>query len=120
MAVLKEGGKEAVTSYKIIQALRGGSLVEIKLNTGRTHQIRVHMKSIHCPVMGDKTYGLKEGKGDSIKRQALHAWKLTLIHPANGKMLSFTAPLPDDMVTLIRKNGGDPPVYLTHNESDDA
>lgn len=111
MAVVKQGGKKAVTSYKVIQALKGGALVEVKLDTGRTHQIRVHMKSIHCPVMGDKTYGPK-GKSDPIKRQALHAWKLALIHPENGRKLSFTAPLPEDIVALIRKTGGDPSIYM--------
>ncbi len=111
MAVLKEGGKKAVTSYKVIQPLKGGALVEVKLDTGRTHQIRVHMKSVNCPVMGDKTYGPK-GKSDPINRQALHAWKLALIHPEDGKKLSFTAPLPEDIVNLIRKTGGDPSKYL--------
>ncbi|VAX24883.1 Ribosomal large subunit pseudouridine synthase D [hydrothermal vent metagenome] len=112
MAVLKEGGKKAMTFYKVVQLLKGGSLVEVKLGTGRTHQIRVHLKSIHCPVVGDKTYGPKNLKGSLINRQALHAWKLVLIHPEDGRELSFTAPPPEDIVTLIRKTGGDPSIYL--------
>ncbi|VAX15139.1 Ribosomal large subunit pseudouridine synthase D [hydrothermal vent metagenome] len=112
MAVLKEGGKKAVTSYKVIEPLKGGSLVEVKLGTGRTHQIRVHLKSIHCPVMGDKTYGPKNVKSYLIGRQALHAWKLVLIHPKDGRELNFTAPPPEDIVALIRKMGGDPSIYL--------
>ncbi|HEB71036.1 MAG TPA: RluA family pseudouridine synthase [Nitrospirae bacterium] len=112
MAVLEEGGKKAVTFYKVIQPLKGGALVEVKLGTGRTHQIRVHMKSIHCPVMGDKTYGPKNVKSYLINRQALHAWKLALVHPAGGREMNFTAPPPEDIVALIRKTGGDPSIYL--------
>jgi len=119
MAVLKEGGRKAVTSYKVIEPLKGGALVEVKLGTGRTHQIRVHMKSIHCPVIGDKTYGPK-GKTSLIGRQALHAWKLALTHPEDGRKLNFTAPPPEDIVILIRKIGGDPSKCLKQNGIDDA
>lgn len=111
MAVLNDGGRKAVTSYKVAQRLKGAALMEIHLGTGRTHQIRVHMKSLNHPVLGDKTYGPK-GKSKLIDRQALHAWKLKLAHPADGREMSFTAPLPEDIMKLAKSLGGDPSPYL--------
>ncbi len=110
MAVLEEGGREAVTMYEVAQQLEKHSLLEIKLSTGRTHQIRVHMAHINHPVVGDLTYGRKE-KPALIKRQALHAWQLRLVHPVSGEAQQFKAPIPEDMEGLIQKIGGDPTRY---------
>jgi len=107
MAALRQGGRRAVTHYKIVQNLDTACVVEATLETGRTHQIRVAMLALNCPVMGDSVYGRAE-KPRLIRRQALHAWKLSLAHPRGGERMSFTAPLPGDMATLIEKLGGDP------------
>ncbi|MBI4829712.1 MAG: RluA family pseudouridine synthase [Nitrospinae bacterium] len=111
MTVRGEGGREAVTRYCVVQRLEGASVLELKLDTGRTHQIRVHMLHLNCPVMGDETYG-RGDKRNLIDRQALHAWRLTLRHPRTGAELSFIAPLPRDMRTLISRLGGDTTPYL--------
>ncbi|HJM82897.1 MAG TPA: RluA family pseudouridine synthase [Nitrospinota bacterium] len=106
MAIMKDGGRVAITKYRVLQELDNATLLEVSLKTGRTHQIRVHMFSIRHPVIGDIVYG---GSGLSrISRQALHAWKLKLIHPTTGKVKEFIAPLPTDMFELIGELGGAP------------
>lgn len=106
-------GKEAVTHYRVIKRFREHSLIRCRLETGRTHQIRVHMASIHFPLVGDPVYGkrLRVPKDSSeemiqvlrnFKRQALHAGRLGLVHPVSGKNLEWKAPLPDDMARLQR------------------
>jgi len=110
MAALKEGGRPAVSHYKVAQELEGASVVEVSLMTGRTHQIRAHLLSINCPVAGDPVYSRGAGKFP-IKRQALHAWKVKFVHPATGRQMEFAAPLPDDMAELIRSLKGDPSPY---------
>jgi len=111
MAV-KQGGKEAITHFRVLDRYRGHSRVKVNLETGRTHQIRVHMAYVRHPLVGDQTYGgrlqLPAGAGDELKeflraydRQALHARKLGLIHPVTGKEIEFKAPLPEDMQDLI-------------------
>jgi len=110
MAALKVGGREAVSKYRVLQGLKNASVVEVKLVTGRTHQVRVHMQSINCPVVGDPVYSRGVGKY-SIKRQALHAWKMKLIHPRTEEKMEFTAVIPDDMAKLILEMGGDPSGY---------
>jgi 23S rRNA-/tRNA-specific pseudouridylate synthase len=90
----------------VTQVLDKASVVEVSLVTGRTHQIRVHMAHINCPVVGDPEYSRPGGY--SIKRQALHAWKMKLKHPRTGEMMEFTAPIPHDMAELIKSLGGDP------------
>lgn len=100
MAVLREGGREAVTHWRVLRRFSAGyTLVEVRLETGRTHQIRVHMASLHAPLAGDQLYGHKGGDDlrYAIKRQSLHALKLSFKHPADGHPLSFTAPLWADM-----------------------
>ena len=111
MAIVQQGGKSAVTHFRLVKPLFNGkaSLIECRLETGRTHQIRVHMTSIGHPLVGDKTYGsAPKGTIDLLKlfpRQALHAAQLGFKHPTNGKELLFKAPLPQDFkytdVTVI-------------------
>ena len=111
MAVKPEG-KEAITHFRVLDRYRGHSRIKVNLETGRTHQIRVHMAHTKHPLVGDQTYGgrlqLPPGCGDELKamlrgfdRQALHARKLGLIHPATGKHMEWSAPLPEDMKQLI-------------------
>ncbi len=89
-----ETGEPAVTHFARLEIRNGLSLVSLKLETGRTHQIRVHMGYIGCPLIGDYLYYPECSR---ISRQALHSHRLSFLHPITGKALSFTAPLPDDM-----------------------
>jgi 23S rRNA pseudouridine1911/1915/1917 synthase len=111
MAV-RSSGRAALTHYRVQQRLRGHTLVHLRLETGRTHQIRVHMACVGHPVFGDPIYGgrLRIPRGaeppviDALrrfKRQALHAARIELRHPAHGQMLHFEAPLPADMRHLL-------------------
>lgn len=98
------GGKEAVTKFKVIQHKENVSLVELYPETGRTHQIRVHLKYINHPIVGDYLYaGRKTARDDRTwaKRCMLHAWKLTCTHPVTHETLAFEAPIPDDMSEII-------------------
>ena len=99
MAVVSRG-KPAVTHYSVLQHFARHTLIECRLETGRTHQIRVHMQSIGHPLAGDPTYGSKKSLGP-FKRQALHAARLGLIHPATQAAMHWEAPLPDDMQSLL-------------------
>lgn len=90
-------GKPAITEYKVIRRFDDYTLVKAIPETGRTHQIRVHFAYIGHPILGDKRYGAKK----FIKRQALHAYKITLKHPVNDKYMTFTCPVPEDMKELI-------------------
>jgi 23S rRNA pseudouridine1911/1915/1917 synthase len=99
-------GKEAITTWKVIKRFRQAALIEAKLRTGRTHQIRVHFASIGHPVLGDRTYGKKTfievGKQKiHFPRQMLHAELLGLIHPATGEYMEFRSDLPEDMQEKI-------------------
>lgn len=100
--VVANDGKRAVTHYKTIEKTERYSLMDIVLETGRTHQIRVHFSHIGCPLFGDWLYG-NEDDGELIKRQALHAYKIEFRHPISGECLDFTTPLPEDMKNLIEK-----------------
>lgn len=91
-------GKYAITNYRLIKTFKDYSLIELWLETGRTHQIRVHMSYLQHPLLGDDLYG---GSLDLINRQALHAYKLKFIHPFTHKELQFVSPLPKDMSLLI-------------------
>ena len=98
MAVVP-GGKPAITHYQVRERFPEHTLLECSLETGRTHQIRVHLASIGHPIEGDATYA---GRGPKrFHRQALHAWKLGFLHPATGKALAFESPLPVDFAALI-------------------
>jgi 23S rRNA pseudouridine1911/1915/1917 synthase len=108
MSVKKEGGKEAITQFEVIKRFKAATLVNVKILTGRTHQIRVHFASISKPVLGDKTYGKKtelklKDNTLTFKRQMLHAYSLKIKHPITGKELKFTAPIPEDMEKAIEE-----------------
>ncbi len=103
MAVVKTG-KPARTHYRVVERFIDCTLVECALETGRTHQIRVHMASIGHPLVGDPVYGggtSRIPRGPSFTRQALHARRLGLVHPANGKSMLWKSELPGDMASLI-------------------
>ncbi|MBI4550716.1 MAG: RluA family pseudouridine synthase, partial [Candidatus Latescibacteria bacterium] len=123
MAVVAEGqGRAAITHYRVTERFRWCSLLDLRLETGRTHQIRVHLAHLGHPVFGDATYGgrMKRVGGlspadrrlatdllEHLPRQALHAAHLRFCHPLTGETLAFTAPLPDDMAQTLdrlRKN----------------
>lgn len=95
-----KGGKKAITHFRTVKRLNGYTLLKIDLKTGRTHQIRVHMKYLGHPVAGDKVYGTGDSK--VIERQALHAFSLRFLHPATGKLMHFRAPIPSDIKKAIR------------------
>ncbi|MGV6858827.1 MAG: 23S rRNA pseudouridine(1911/1915/1917) synthase RluD [bacterium] len=106
------GGKEAITHYRVNQRFHGYTLLDVKLETGRTHQIRVHLSSIHYPIVGDQVYGTRlrlpvspspelEAFLRGFKRQALHARKLGLYHPDSDEFLSWEAPVPEDYQRLL-------------------
>ena len=120
MAVVSHGGKDAVTHYRVIKRFTHHTHIKVKLETGRTHQIGVHMANIGYPLVGDPVYGgrLKLPKGATLslqsalrgfKRQALHAGKLGLIHPTSNEYIEWHASVPQDFSTLLDalKNEGD-------------
>ncbi|HEX9025891.1 MAG TPA: RluA family pseudouridine synthase [Clostridium sp.] len=101
--VIDERGQRSVTHYKVIESFENASLIECKLETGRTHQIRVHLNSIGHPIYGDTLYGYGEEEEELIKRQALHAYALDFKSPRTGEMLSLKSELPQDILDLIEK-----------------
>jgi len=103
MAVVPEarGGKPAVTHYRILERFARSTLVECSLETGRTHQIRVHMAHLKHPLVGDPVYGREDRLLPPFQRQALHAARLGLVHPVSGLYLQWEAPLPGDMRQLL-------------------
>ncbi|MBD9359321.1 23S rRNA pseudouridine(1911/1915/1917) synthase RluD [Methylomonas fluvii] len=122
-AVVRRGGKEAITHYRLEQRFKRHTLIRVKLETGRTHQIRVHMSHINYPLVGDQVYGgrfqmpadcnpaLAEALRN-FKRQALHAAKLGLEHPETGEYCEWEQPIPEDMQNLLK--------LLAENELDQA
>jgi len=113
MAVV-EGGKEAVTRYRLVASGRGVSLVEVRIETGRTHQIRVHMHHIGHGVMGDTVYGGKPPRNlgtelreavETLGRQALHHYCMRFVHPVTGEEMEFISPMPYDMLTVAEVAG---------------
>jgi 23S rRNA pseudouridine1911/1915/1917 synthase len=114
MAVAGKAGRQARSSYRVLERWRDATLVEVALHTGRTHQIRVHLAHLGFPVAGDMVYGrrangiLEEATGYSAPRQLLHAWRLALVHPKSGDRLVIHAPLPGDFAIALdffRRNG---------------
>jgi 23S rRNA pseudouridine1911/1915/1917 synthase len=111
MAV-RSDGREAVTHYRVEKKFRAHTLARVRLETGRTHQIRVHLAHVGYPIVGDPVYGGRKRvpKGatpallaalEGFKRQALHAARLSFTHPKSGKAVSFEAPLPKDLTGLL-------------------
>ncbi len=102
MAVVKEGGRDAITDYGVLERFGKYTLVRCKLRTGRTHQIRVHMEYLGYPLVGDPKYSpMKTPFG--IKGQALHSHTLEFTHPRTGERMKFEAPLPEDMHKIITR-----------------
>ncbi len=104
MAIVRAGGKEARTHFAVLQRFAKATLLECRLETGRTHQIRVHLTSIKHPLAGDAVYGkTKSGDArlDAFPRQALHAWRLALRHPATGAEMAWESALPTDFAQLL-------------------
>ncbi len=112
MAV-RENGRTAVTHYRLIQRFRAHSHLRVQLETGRTHQIRVHMAYLRHALVGDPVYAGRQrlpphasdgfrATLQAFRRQALHAWRLSFVHPADGRPCRFEAPLPADMEALLR------------------
>lgn len=107
-----DGGKEAITHYRIEERFTHHTLLRVSLETGRTHQIRVHLSHKHMPIVGDQVYGgrprFPAGASETVRqtvqqfpRQALHATRLGLIHPTTGEFMQWEVPVPDDMATLF-------------------
>lgn len=99
MAVVASG-RRAVTNYRVAERFPDATLLEIRLGTGRTHQIRVHCASLGHPVVGDRVYG-RGANPWGLRRQALHAFRLTFAHPVSGAEMTLTAPLPRDMAAAL-------------------
>lgn len=95
-----EDGQRSITHYKVKESYKEGTLVELVLETGRTHQIRVHLSYVGCPIYGEQLYSDFNDE-ELISRQALHAYGLTLPHPRSGEILNFESALPEDMTKLI-------------------
>ena len=114
-AAVVPAGKHAVTHYEVRERFGDSTLLLCRLETGRTHQIRVHLASIGHPLIGDPAYGRRSavppgrgraaqgqsGSGIAFPRQALHAWRLGLVHPITKEAMSWESPLPDDFSALL-------------------
>ena len=111
MAVVS-GGRPAVTHWVVVASGADASLVEVKLETGRTHQIRVHLSHLGHPVLGDRTYGgaTEAARDLGLRRPFLHAWKLSFPHPDDGRAVHVVDPLPADLAEVLSRAGLDAPV----------
>ena len=107
MAIDRKNGKRAVTHYRVLENFDKYSFIECQLETGRTHQIRVHMASIGHPILGDDVYSHAKS-GYKLQGQTLHAGVLGFIHPSTGEYMEFIAPLPGYFEKLLKdlRNGG--------------
>jgi 23S rRNA pseudouridine1911/1915/1917 synthase len=104
MAVLTPGqGRVAVTHWQVLERLGNYTLMQFELETGRTHQIRVHAAHMRLPIVGDPLYTQSKTSPVKLSGQALHAWKLSFIHPRSGQPMHFTAPLPEEFERLLRQ-----------------
>lgn len=123
MAVLESGGREAVTHYRVLERFRAHACLAVQLETGRTHQIRVHLSEAGFPVTGDPDYGGRvrlpkqaaPGLVDALRafrRQALHAFRLSFVHPGSGEVVGFEAPVPEDMQGLLAELRADREEFL--------
>ena len=100
MAVVEINGKTAVTNYEVLDEVQDFSLLKVNIETGRTHQIRVHMKFLNHPILGDSTYGTPS---KLAARQMLHAYKLEFIHPITKENIKVVGKLPEDFENIIKK-----------------
>lgn len=106
MAVLKEGkGRPALTYYETLEEFQGYALLRVRPITGRTHQIRVHLKYIGHPIVGDNVYGPLQRESFGMTGQALHALSLAFAHPTTGKHMYIEAPMPEDMCSVLTRLG---------------
>ena len=96
-------GRDALTRWRVLARGRAATLLDVRILTGRTHQIRVHMQAIHHPVAGDPLYGTRHGV--PVGRLMLHAYSLAFTHPRTGKRMAFTAPWPEDFSRGLRSAG---------------
>ncbi|MCB1802739.1 MAG: hypothetical protein KDI82_13695, partial [Gammaproteobacteria bacterium] len=123
-------GKPSRTHFRVLEHFRGHTLLKVMLETGRTHQIRVHMAHLRHPVFGDPVYGgrlhLPGGASEELKqvlrafkRQALHAKRLELEHPASGRQMRFSCPIPDDMRAVIDALAEDANVHWHDPDQDE-
>ncbi|APH13420.1 pseudouridine synthase, RluA family protein [Clostridium sporogenes] len=101
--IVDDRGQESITTYEVLEELSKGSVVKLELETGRTHQIRVHMSHLGHHLYGDSLYGRGEEEKEYIERQALHAYKLEFPHPRTGNILKLQCSLPEDIKNLIEK-----------------
>ncbi len=104
MAVVEKNGKLAITNYRVLSKGLKHTLVKVDIETGRTHQIRVHMKHLGCPIEGDKVYG----KGNDLaSRQMLHAYRLSFSHPITGELINLKGEIPKDFLDIMKRTGLD-------------
>ena len=103
MAVNVPNGKDAITHYRVLETFDRFTYIECQLETGRTHQIRVHMKSIGHPILGDEVYGPSKCPFAGLEGQTLHAMTIGFIHPTTGEYMEFHAPLPEYFEGLLEK-----------------
>ena len=103
-----EGGRPAVTGYRVRERFSEWTLLELDLVTGRTHQIRVHLDAIGHPVAGDRVYGTGTSRRgpDGLSRMFLHAWRLEFVSPAAGRLVRVKSDLPDELATVLDRLRG--------------
>lgn len=102
MAVVRQGGRQSVTEYQVVEQLDDFTLLEVMPRTGRTHQVRVHLAFIRHPVVGDSVYGYRKQRL-SVKRQFLHAHRLGFRLPSSGQRMELASDLPTDLATLLEE-----------------
>ena len=102
MAVTAKNSKPAVTHFKVVERFDDFTLMECRLETGRTHQIRVHMQYIGFPIVGDPKYSLRKTRNDT-QGQMLHAFELTFVHPSTQQSMTFNAPLPEYFELILNE-----------------
>lgn len=112
--IIAEGGKPSLTGYKVLWSMDGISLVTFELFTGRTHQIRVHMSALGCPLVGDNLYGAND---EGLGRVYLHSWKLEFTHPVTGEAMKFRKNVTPDFTERIKFLKEGKPIDFTENES---
>ena len=104
MTITVTGSREARTHFRVLERFHRHTLLLLQLETGRTHQIRVHLRAIEHPVVGDPVYGSANRSGNlQLKRPFLHAYQLVFTHPSTGAMLELEAPLPPDLALVLRQ-----------------